>query len=66
MVTSMGAYGTLGVNGTVVGTTDSGNGSFTATYTIPAVLRGSSRIAIRLQSTSGHFSYNWFWNNTTQ
>ncbi len=62
----MGAYGTLGIGGTVVGTQDSGaGGSFTATYTIPAGLHGSTRIAIRLQSpTSGYYSYNWFWNNT--
>ena len=61
----MGAYGTLGIGGTVVGTQASGSGgSFTATYSIPASLHGSNRIAIRLQSpTSGYYSYNWFWNN---
>ena len=59
----MGAFGTKGVNGVWVTTTPSGNGgSFTATYTIPASLRGSNRIAIRLQSPSGYFSYNWFYN----
>lgn len=63
----MGAYGTAGVNGTYVTTIDSGNGgAFSATYTIPAGLQGSRRIAIRLESkTSGYFSYNWFWNSTT-
>jgi hypothetical protein len=63
----MGAYGTLGVGGTQVATTNSGTGgAFQATYTIPAVLVGSQRIAIRLQSTTGgFFAYNWFWNNTT-
>jgi LysM repeat protein len=62
----MGAFGTRGVNGTWVTSTPSGNGgSFTTTYTIPANLRGSSRIAIRLQSSSGYFSYNWFYNATT-
>ena len=61
---TMGAYGTLGIGGTVVGTQNSGTGSFTATYTIPAGLAGSTRIAIRLQSpTSHYYSYNWFWNN---
>lgn len=63
----MGAYGTKGVGGVVVGSTDSGDGgSFTATYDIPASLAGSYRIAIRLESsTSGYFAYNWFYNNTT-
>lgn len=63
----MGAYGTLGVGGVEVATTKTdGGGSFTATYSIPASLAGSNRIAIRLQSpTSGYFAYNWFFNNTT-
>ena len=62
----MGAYGTLGVGGTVVGTQDSGaGGSFTATYTIPAGLANADRIAIRLESAaSGYYAYNWFYNNT--
>jgi hypothetical protein len=63
----MGPYGTKGVNGTNVGHYSSGNGqSKTVTYTIPANLKGSYRIAIRLQSTtgSGYFAYNWFYNNT--
>jgi len=60
---TMGAYGTLGIGGFVVGTQNSGTGNFTATYTIPASLAGSTKIAIRLQSpTSGYYSYNWFWN----
>lgn len=60
---TMGAYGTLGIGGTFVVTQNSGTGSFTATYTIPAGLAGSTRIAIRLQSpTSHYYSYNWFWN----
>jgi hypothetical protein len=61
----MGAYGSYGIGGVVVGFTDSGNGgSFSATYTIPSTLAGYERIAIRLQSpTSGYFAYNWFWNN---
>jgi hypothetical protein len=62
----MGAYGTLGVGGTVVASTYSGSGgAFTATYTIPAGLKGAERIAIRMDSTAGgFFAYNWFWNNT--
>jgi hypothetical protein len=63
---TMGAIGTQGIGGVVVGTTDSGNGgSFQATYDIPSSLVGATQIAIRLQSpTSGYFAYNWFWNNT--
>jgi hypothetical protein len=62
----MGKYGTLGIGGIEVATTDSGaGGSFDATYTIPDELLGQSRIAIRLDSTTGGFySYGWFWNNT--
>lgn len=61
----MGAYGTLGIGGTKVGTLDSGaGGSLTATYKIPAALQGKNRIAIRAQSASGFFAYNWFWNAT--
>lgn len=65
-VVTMGAMGTLGIDGYLVGTTNSGTGgSFTATYTIPAQLHGSYQIAIRLQSTQGYYSYNWFYNDTT-
>jgi hypothetical protein len=61
----MGPMGTRGVGGTVVGTTSSGTGgSFVATYDIPSGLRGADRIAIRLDSPAGYFSYNWFYNNT--
>ena len=61
----MGAYGTLGIGGIIVDSymTDA-TGSFTATFTIPAALFGSARIAIRLESdTSAFYAYNWFWNN---
>ena len=62
----MGLMGTQGINGTFVTNTTTGSGgSFTVTYAIPANLRGLSRIAIRLQSPSGYYSYNWFYNNTT-
>jgi hypothetical protein len=63
----MGPYGTQGVGGYHAGTYNSGNGaSKTVTYSIPAALYGSNKIAIRLQSNtgSGYFSYNWFYNNT--
>ncbi len=63
----MGPMGTQGINGINVGTTDSGSGgSFTVTYTVPDALKGSYRIAIRLQSQySGNYAYNWFYNNTS-
>lgn len=62
----MGAYGTRAIGGAVVGTVDSGNGgSFSATFNIPANLKGAQKIAIRLESASGYFAYNWFWNSTT-
>jgi hypothetical protein len=62
----MGAYGTRGIGGIKVGSTDTGTGgSFTASYNIPSSLVGATQIAIRLQSpNSGYFAYNWFWNNT--
>ena len=62
---TMGSFGSKGINGVVVTTTNTGSStSFTATYTIPTTLAGSERIAIRLESpTSGFFAYNWFWNN---
>jgi hypothetical protein len=61
----MGAYGTKGIGGIVAGSQATDNtGAFTATYTIPAALHGSVRIAIRLDSdTTGYYSFNWFWNN---
>ena len=40
------------------------NGQF---FHIPKAFQGFYRIAIRLQSPSnGHYSYNWFYNNTTK
>ena len=63
----MGAFGTAGINGYYVTTIDSGaGGSFKGTYTIPELLRGSTLIAIRLEGTSGYYSYNWFWNKSTE
>jgi len=62
----MGKYGTAGIGGTLVTTTDSGDGgALTLTYDIPAALKGLDRIAIRMEATSGgYYAYNWFWNNT--
>ncbi len=61
----MNHMGTLGINGEVVGTLNSGaGGSLTATYAIPNYLKGQGQIAIRLDSGQGYYSYNWFWNST--
>ena len=62
----MGMFGSAGIGGTVVGTADSGDGGpFTATFTIPDWLKGSTQIAIRMDSPTGYYyAYNWFWNNT--
>jgi hypothetical protein len=66
-VVTMGKNGTLGINGTPVAITNSGQtGAFSASYPIPEALKGERRIAIRLQSPQGYFSYNWFWNNLAE
>jgi LysM repeat protein len=66
-VVRMGNYGTLGINGEKVTTINSGEGgTLTLTFTIPAGQTGKSKIAIRLESTSGYYSYNWFYNNSTK
>jgi hypothetical protein len=63
----MDVRGNRAIGGTVVGTLESGSGgTLTATFNIPESLRGTSQIAIRLDSTTGgYFSYNWFVNTTT-
>ena len=65
LTVTMGEYGSFGIGGVVVGSTNSGSsGSFVATYSIPSTLAGREKIAIRLQSpTSGYYAYNWFFNN---
>ena len=65
---TMGKYGTRGIGGTLITTTNSGEGgSLSLTYDIPAGLKGLDRIAIRLEGTTGgYYSYNWFWNNTSE
>jgi hypothetical protein len=58
---TMGPMGTQGINGTAVGTYNSGaGGSGTATFNIPANLKGAPQISIRLQGSGGYFAYNWF------
>lgn len=61
---TMGPNGTQGIDGTVVGSINSGvGGSFTASFPIPDSLKGAERIAMRLESPQGFFAYNWFYNN---
>jgi hypothetical protein len=61
----MDVMGDYALGGTVVGANNSGSGSFTATYTIPSDLKDETRLAIRIDTPSGWFSYNWFDNQTT-
>ena len=63
-VVTMGVMGTRGVNGIKVGTIKTtSTGTVTQTFSIPAALKGSYKIAIRLQSPStSYFAYNWFYN----
>jgi hypothetical protein len=63
----MGPIGTRGVDGIKAGTVESGKGGeLTFTINIPAQVQGMSRIAIRLESTTGgYYSYNWFYDKTT-
>ncbi len=67
-VVTMGPFGSKGINGIPVATINSGvGGSFSATYNIPAQLKGSYQIAIRLQTSHAYpfYAFNWFYNNTT-
>ena len=62
----MGKIGTIGIGGNLVGTfTSKKGGSITATFDIPKNLQGEKQIAIRLDSQTGYYSYNWFDNVTT-
>ena len=59
-VVLMGHMGTLGIDGTPVGTFYSGlGGTMTATFPIPVLLKGLERIAIRAEAAP-FFAYNWF------
>ena len=61
----MGKAGTGGVDGILVENINSRNGgSFVATFEIPEKLHGEEQIAIRLESSTGYYSYNWFENDT--
>jgi hypothetical protein len=59
----MGLIGTRAENGILVDSVLSDrDGAFEATFNIPNALRGETQIAIRLESDSGFYSYNWFYN----
>jgi hypothetical protein len=62
----MDVRGNRAIGGTVVGTLESGSGgALTATFNIPATLKTTPQIAIRMDSTTGgFFAYNWFYNTT--
>jgi hypothetical protein len=67
-VVLMGPMHTRGVHGIKVATVSSkGGGTLKYTFKIPAALKGSYRISIRMQSNtgSGYYAYNWFYNNNT-
>lgn len=61
----MGKMWTMGVNGTLVTTVDSGSGgTMTFTFDIPSGLKNQQQISIRLENkSSGFFAFNWFWNS---
>ena len=62
---TMGDFGSMGIGGTEVAATESGEGgSQQLTYKIPEGLKGLTRIAIRMDSGS-LYAYNWFYNNST-
>lgn len=60
----IGWYGSYGLSGIKVASQDSGKGgSFTATYEIPAELKGVPMLSIRLEDRdTGYYAYNWFKN----
>jgi hypothetical protein len=61
----MDEFGELAVDGTIVGTVNSGSGSFEATFNIPSGLKNVKTLAMRMDSASGWYSYNWFTNQTS-
>ncbi len=66
---TMGPMGSQGINGIIVGSFESGDGGpFPVTMSIPAELAGSRQVSIRAQTPGAYpyYSYNWFYNNSTQ
>ena len=60
----MGDFGTLGIGGEIVGSTPNTGGTYSLTFTIPSWLAAKSKIAIRMDSPSGYYAYNWFYNTS--
>ena len=61
----IGKSGTGGVDGILVESFNSKKGgSFVITFEIPENLHKEKQIAIRLESSTGYYSYNWFENDT--
>jgi len=61
----MGAAGTRGYGGTLLGTFKTENGGqMTLVFNIPATLRGFSPIDIRIEFPDGRYAYNFFYNIT--
>lgn len=64
-VVKMGPAYTYALGGTVIGTFDSGKGgTLNETYNIPAALKETDRIDIRVEFPDGRYSYNYFFNLT--
>lgn len=64
-VVKMGPAYSYALGGTVIGTFDSGKGgTLNETFNIPADLKGSDRIDIRVELPDGRYSYNYFFNLT--
>ncbi|HMN61714.1 MAG TPA: NBR1-Ig-like domain-containing protein [Anaerolinea sp.] len=61
----MDVFGDLAVGGTIVGTVNSGSGSFDATFNIPSTLKDENTIAMRMDAAGGWYSYNWFTNTNS-
>ena len=60
----MDVFGDQAVDGIIVGTINSGTGTFDAAFNIPSALKAEQTIAMRMDSANGWFSYNWFTNQT--
>ncbi|MBP9676747.1 MAG: hypothetical protein KBD67_08425 [Anaerolineaceae bacterium] len=59
----MGKRGTFALGGTIVGTLNTGTQTkISATFNIPADLAKDESVAIRLDSPTGFYAYNWFYN----
>ena len=61
----MDVIGNYAIGGTVVGTFNSGSGTFDVTFNIPDSLKNVKTIALRVDGTGGWYSYNAFLNNSS-